>query len=142
MTTPLWALLAFAAWTLLTLANTVGVYRWGHILTGRSRIEDFSHYTTEKGSNWYRRSLRAHANCVENLPAFGAIVLVLTASGLQSTILDVLTIVVIAARIPHTLVHVAFEQRTVAVSFRSAFFNVQWLAMMAMIVVLVANLAF
>ena len=141
MSIPLWALLAFAGWTLLTLANTVGVYRWGSILSGRARIEAYAHYTTEKGSDWYRRSLRAHANCVENLPVFGAIVLVLTASGLQSTTLDVLALVVIGARIPHTLVHVAFEQRTVAVSFRSAFFNIQWLAMIAMIVVMVVELA-
>jgi hypothetical protein len=36
MTIPLWVLLGFAAWTLLTLFTTVGVYRWTRILTGRS----------------------------------------------------------------------------------------------------------
>ena len=35
MTVPLWMLLGFAAWTVLLLLSTVGVYRWSRILTGR-----------------------------------------------------------------------------------------------------------
>lgn len=38
MTIPIWVLLGFAGWTLLTLFGTVGVYRWSHILTGRVPI--------------------------------------------------------------------------------------------------------
>ena len=38
MTNPVWVLLGFAAWTLLTLFTTIGVYRWTRILTGRASI--------------------------------------------------------------------------------------------------------
>jgi hypothetical protein len=38
MTIPVWVLLGFAAWTLLTLVTTVGVYRWARILTSRAAI--------------------------------------------------------------------------------------------------------
>ena len=38
MTTPVWVLLGLAAWTLLLLIMTVGVYRWSLILTGRTSI--------------------------------------------------------------------------------------------------------
>jgi hypothetical protein len=37
MTIPVWMLLGFAAWTLLLLSTTVGVYRWSRILTGTGR---------------------------------------------------------------------------------------------------------
>ena len=38
MIIPVWVLLGFAAWTLLILFSTVGVYRWSRILTGRTGI--------------------------------------------------------------------------------------------------------
>lgn len=41
MTVPLWSLLGFAAWTVLLLLFTVGVYRWSQILTGRVEIRSF-----------------------------------------------------------------------------------------------------
>ena len=72
MTVPIWALLGFAAWTVLLLLFTVGTYRWSRILTGRVPIREFRADKVE-GEEWYRRSMRAHANCIENLPVFGAI---------------------------------------------------------------------
>ena len=140
MTTPLWTLLAFAAWTLLTLALTVGTHRWGRILTGRSRFEDYAEYRVE-GKDFYARGLRAHANCVENLPVFAAIVAVASIAGVRSPTLDVLSLVVVGVRVPHTLVHVAFEQTNRVVVFRSMFFNLQWLAMLAMVVVIALRAA-
>lgn len=138
MTVPLWTLLAFAAWTLLTLANSVGVSRWSRILTGRAKFQDFAEYEV-KGPGLHRRGLRAHANCVENLPVFASIVVVLTIAGLDTTLVDVLCLVVIVARICQTTVHVAFEQTDVVVFFRSMFFNTQWLAMMALVVVVAVS---
>ncbi len=135
MTVPLWTLLAFAAWTLLTLGNSVGVSRWSRILTGRASFQDFAEYEV-KGPGLHRRAMRAHANCVENLPVFGAVV-VLTIAGLDTTLIDVLCLVVIVARACQTTVHVAFEQTDVVVFFRSMFFNTQWLAMMGLAVVVV-----
>jgi uncharacterized membrane protein YecN with MAPEG domain len=116
---------------------TIGSYRWGRILSGRATFDDYGEYTLEKGEAWYRRAMRAHANCVENLPIFGAIVVTIAAAGLQSWWLSLLSIVVIGARIPHTIVHVFFEQTNTVVGFRSAFYNIQFFAMQAMVVVVV-----
>ena len=67
MPIPVWVLLGFAAWTLLTLFMTIGVYRWTRILTGRASIAEWRADEVQ-GTEWYRRALRAHMNCVENLP--------------------------------------------------------------------------
>ncbi len=76
MSVPVWSLLGFAAWTVILLLGTVGVYRWTRILTGRVPIRDFR-ADQVVGEDWYRRAMRAHANCIENLPVFGAIVFAL-----------------------------------------------------------------
>ena len=124
MTIPLWALLGFAAWTVLILLGTVGVYRWSRILTGRVPIREFRADRVE-GDDWYKRAMRAHANCVENLPIFGAIVLALRASGIQSSVADGVAIAILAARVVQSLIHVSFVQTNTAVSIRFAFFSVQ-----------------
>ena len=80
MTIPQWALLAFAVWTILVLFGTIGVYRWSRILTGRSSISEWR-ADVAQGSDWYRRAMRAHMNCVENLGVFGAIVFCATVAG-------------------------------------------------------------
>jgi uncharacterized MAPEG superfamily protein len=80
MTVPTWMLLGFAAWTVLRLLSTVGAYRWSRILTGSVPIREFRADHVE-GEDWYRRSMRAHANRIENLPVFGAIVLALYVAG-------------------------------------------------------------
>lgn len=141
MSIPLWTLLAFAGWTLLTLVTTHGIYRWSRILTRRAHLDDFADYRVEGEKGWYVRGMRAHANCVENLPVFGAIVVTLSFAEIQSTALDALAIVVIVARIPHTLVHVLFEQTNVVVGFRSIFFNLQWLSMSAMVILVALEAA-
>ncbi len=83
MTVPQWALLGFAVWTLLVLFGTVGVYRWSRILTGRVGISEWQ-ADQPQGSEWYQRAMRAHMNCVENLPVFAALVLCATATGANS----------------------------------------------------------
>lgn len=131
MTIPVWVLLGFAGWTILVLLGSVGVYRWTRVLTRRSEIKEFRADVVE-GADWYKRAMRAHANCVENLPVFGAIVLVAVTAGVRSPVLDALAIAVIAARIPHSIVHIAFEQTNVVASVRFAFFFVQLASMIAM----------
>ena len=59
MIIPVWVLLGFAAWTLLILFSTVGVYRWSRILTGRTGIAQWR-ADEQQGSEWYRRAIRAH----------------------------------------------------------------------------------
>ena len=124
MTVPLWALLGFATWTVLLLLGTVGVYRWSRILAGRVPIREFRADRVE-GEDWYLRAMRAHANCVENLPVFGAIVLALYASGIDSPVANAVSIAILAARVVQSLLHVSFVQTNTAVSFRFGFFFLQ-----------------
>lgn len=138
MTIPLWVLLGFAVWTLLLLVATIGVYRWSRLLTGRASFGDYGHVAAE-GADWYKRALRAHANCVENLPVYGALVLVITAAHLESQALDILALVFLGARIGHSSVHVALVQSSRVVFARSMLFNTQWLCMMAMAVIIAVS---
>jgi uncharacterized MAPEG superfamily protein len=112
MTVPLWALLGFAVWTVVLLITTVGVYRWSRILTGRVQIREFPGDQLE-GEDWYKRAMRAHANCVENLPVFGALVLTLYASGIRDSLEDRIAVGVLVARVIQSLTHVCFVQTNV-----------------------------
>jgi uncharacterized MAPEG superfamily protein len=131
MTIPVWVLLLFAGWTIATLLATVGVYRWSRILTGRAALSEFR-ADEQHGSEWYRRAMRAHANCVENLPVYAAIVVAVVASGVRSPTLDTLAVVLLVARAAQTVTHVAVEQTDRAVAVRFAFFFVQIVCMAAM----------
>ena len=131
MTIPLWVLLGFAGWTLFVLFGTIGVYRWSRILTGRARIAEWQADKLQ-GSEWYRRAVRAHMNCVENLPVYGAIVVCATAAGARGGLLDALAVAFMVARICQTTVHLAFVQTDFIASVRFAFFFIQALCMVAM----------
>lgn len=131
MTTPVWILLGFAGWTLLILLLSVGVYRWGRILTGRQRIADFPH-DAAGGAPWYQRATRAHANCIENLPVYAAIVLAAQAAAVDTAFLDTLACILLGARVIQSMVHMSFVQTDRVVSVRFSFFFVQFLCMAAM----------
>jgi uncharacterized MAPEG superfamily protein len=131
MTIPQWVLLGFAGWTLLVLVTTVGAYRWSRILAGRASIAEWR-ADLHQGSEWYRRAMRAHANCVENLPVYGAVVLCATAAGAESDWLDSLALLFMAGRICQTTTHVAFPQGNVAAGLRGAFFLLQIVCVIAM----------
>jgi len=131
MSVPLWTLLGFAVWTVLTVFGSIGVYRWSLILTGRASISQWR-ADEPQGAAWYRRAMRAHMNCVENLSVYAAIVFVISASGASGAALDALAVVVLAARIGQTLVHIAFEQTNTLVSFRFALYIAQAGCMLAM----------
>jgi uncharacterized MAPEG superfamily protein len=121
---PAWVLLAFAVWTVLLLFGTVGVYRWSRILTGRIPIREFKADQVE-GRDWYKRAMRAHANCVENLPVLGALVFALYISGTGGKGVDAASLLIIAARLPQSLVHVCFVQTNSVVSLRFGFYFLQ-----------------
>jgi len=128
---PVLSLLAFAVWTLLLLFGSVGAYRWSRILSGRARLTDFPADAPE-GADWYKRAMRAHANCVENLPVFTALVVVILATGSKSPLLDALAVVVVAARVCQSLVHVGLPQSQAVIAVRFSFFLVQALSMLSM----------
>ena len=124
MTIPVLVLLAFAAWTLLTLFGSVGVYRWSRILTGRASIAEWR-ADLPQGSEWYQRAMRAHMNCVENLPVYAAIVVALVATSVQSLAIDGLAIAMLAARIGQTVTHIVMPPTDAATTLRFALFFLQ-----------------
>jgi len=138
LTLPLFTLLGFALWTLVVLVATVGVHRWSLILTKRAPINAFR-ADAPTGPDWYRRAMRAHANCVENLPVYGAIVAVATFAGVTGRLLDALSVVVLGARVCQTVVHVAFVETERSVGFRFGFFAVQLASMSWMAVLVLMN---
>jgi uncharacterized MAPEG superfamily protein len=122
-------LLGFAVWTHLVLMTTVGVHRWSQILAGRARIHAFRADRPE-GPDWYRRAMRAHANCVENLPVYGAVITTATLSGVGGPLLAFLSVSALAARICQSVVHIAFTETARSVSLRFTFFTLQVFAML------------
>jgi uncharacterized MAPEG superfamily protein len=128
---PVWVLLGFAGWTLLTLLGTIGWYRWSRILTGRAEIKYFRADEVQ-GSEWYRRAMRAHANCLENLPLYTAVVVAIAVTDVRSTTLDWLSIVLLGARVCQTIVHIALTPTNFATTLRFMFFAIQMICMVAM----------
>ena len=131
MTVPMWVLLGFAGWTLAILFGSVGVYRWSRILTGRATIREWR-ADVAQGGDWYQRAMRAHMNCVENLPIYGAVVLAAFVTGVSNTSLDYLALVLLAARIGQSLVHIGIRQTEPIAALRFALFFVQVVCMSAM----------
>jgi uncharacterized MAPEG superfamily protein len=138
MTVPVSMLLGFAMWTLLLLLLTVGIYRWSRIFSGRVQIRDFP-ADAAGGEEWYRRATRAHANCIENLPVFGAIVFGLYVGNVTGTLVDALATTVLIARIFQSLVHVCFVHTNTVASVRFAFFFVQFVCFVWLIGIIVVG---
>ena len=134
----MWMLLGFATWTLFLLMATVGVYRWVNILFRKAAIASFRSDQLE-GAGWYQRGTRAHANCVENLPVFGAIVFVISAMSIHSPVVDALCTIVLIARICQSLVHVSHVQTDSFVAVRFSFFSVQLACFLALIVIVACH---
>ena len=128
MTTPVWVLLGFAGWTLIILLLSVGVYRWSHILTGRRGIAEFRADAAD-GPDWYKRATRAHANCIESLPVYGAIVFAAHGAHVDDPLLDTLATVLLVARMIQSTIHISFVQTNTIVTLRFSFFFVQFICM-------------
>ena len=141
MTVPVLMLVGFAAWTVILLLATVGVYRWSRILTGHAPIRGFRADQVE-GPDWYKRAMRAHANCVENLPIFGAIVFGLYAGNVASGMVNALAVIVLVGRVMQSLIHVCFVQTDLVTSIRFVFCSVQVAAFLSLIGILLADLLF
>lgn len=129
-------LLGFAAWTLLLLLTTVGAYRLSRVFRGRAGMGDFPADRVE-GKPWYVRAMRAHANCIENLPVFAVLVYVLRTFAIVHPVVDAVCVVILAARIVQSLVHVGLVQTDRVVSVRFTFYFVQFLGFCALIAMIV-----
>jgi uncharacterized MAPEG superfamily protein len=137
VTGPLWTLVGFAVWTLIVLMAGVGIQRWSQILSGRAVLTDFPADTVH-GSAAYRRAMRAHANCVENLPVFAAIVLSGHLAGAHTAVDTTLCQTLLVARVAQSSIHLLATETNTSVGWRFAFFMAQMAIMMALILRLVA----
>jgi uncharacterized MAPEG superfamily protein len=122
MTTPLWCLLGFVAWTLFLLF-LLGVSRVSKVVAGTAQPNQFP-AGVPHGSDAYWRLNRAHLNCVENLPVFASLVLTATVAGIRAGALDTLARVVLGARLGQSLAHLS-SGGNLAVNVRFAFFLTQ-----------------
>jgi uncharacterized MAPEG superfamily protein len=128
---PLVALLAFAAWALLIVVSILSV-RGLMVLTKQRAINDFPSGQPH-GPDYYWRLNRAHANALENLAVFAAIVLAGAALGVSSPLLALLAKVVVGARVAQTVFHVSSGGR-LAVTLRFSAFAAQLACFVWMIV--------
>ena len=123
MHTPLICLVLFALWTVGLVALVLGPIRITKVLTRQAPPNAFPPEVPH-GSPFYRRLMRAHANCVENLPVFGAVVLAATVVGYTPPILGNLAMVYLAGRIAQTTTHL-ISASNMAINIRFTFFLVQ-----------------
>lgn len=123
MTTPLLCLTGFAMWTVLLVVVGIGPYRVGNVLMGKARPGSFP-AAVPHGPDWYQRLMRAHANCVENLPVFASLVLVGHVTELREGAFAVLCQVALGARVCQTVAHVS-SGRGLVINVRFTFFLTQ-----------------
>jgi uncharacterized MAPEG superfamily protein len=132
-----WALVGFALWTLSVVLFSVGFPRISAILRGEAKPSSFD-ASVPHGSERYRRSMRAHANCVDNLPIFASLVLLGSVLGMSGELFQITAFAVLPARILQSVAHIA-SGRSRAALVRFVFFSVQLVAFALMGGLLVAR---
>ena len=135
LTVPLRCLLAVVAWTIV-LVVALTVARLRHLARGGS-VRDFG-VPDDRRLVW--RLYRKHANCVENLPLFAAVVLVGAVARRASPALDVLAVAYVSARVAQSLSHVA-PGAGLRFNVRFGFFAVQLACLAGFLIVLVLPLS-
>ena len=130
MTIPLWVMLGFAGWTLAVLM-AVGAYRWFRILAGGATVAEWR-ADAAQGSAWYQRTMRAHMNCVENLPVYGAVAVAASLAGVGGRELDAMALVFLAARIGQSLVHITRAQTEPVAALRFGLYFTQVICVASM----------
>ena len=130
MNLALLALIGFALWTLLLVLVGVVPWRVKEVLSGHRAANEFS-AGGENGPAWYQRLIRAHLNCLENLPVFATLVLVGNAIGADDGRFGYLALAVLGGRMGQSLVHLA-SPSAAAVNIRFAFYLLQAGLMLAM----------
>jgi uncharacterized MAPEG superfamily protein len=115
------ALTAFIAWTLLLL-TLMEVIRSQLVLCGKVPANGFTPDNANL-SPFMQRLARAHANCLENLPIFGGLLLIAIVTG-RTSITDPLAYLFLGARVFQSLVHLV-SVSSLAVTIRFTAFALQ-----------------
>lgn len=102
MTATAIALLGFTAWTMILVAM-LGGFRTSLVFTGKKAANGFNP-SGEDLDGFGRRLTRAHANCYENLPVAGAVLLYAIATG-QTDVTDPAALAFLGARLAQSVAH-------------------------------------
>lgn len=116
------AILGLAAWMLVLLFAMVN-QRGLLVLSGKMQVNAFAPDGSNTPDGFGRRLVRAHANCVENLPLILAVLLYALATG-NSAVTDGLALLLLAARLFQSVMHL-ISTSTLFVWLRFAGFLVQ-----------------
>jgi uncharacterized MAPEG superfamily protein len=76
--------------------------------------------------------MRAHANCLENLPIYTAVVIAILVTGASNRWLDLLAIVLLIARIAQSTLHIGAEQTEMVAAARFGCYAIQIVCMIIM----------
>ncbi|MFD0986715.1 MAPEG family protein [Methyloligella solikamskensis] len=138
MTTPLYVLVLYALWTIAVLFAGVATARARRVMKGE-KFSDFPGGVAE-GPSYHQRAMRAHLNCVENLPVYAAVAITAAIAGVTGPVISALAITVLVFRIAQSSLHLSFEQTEKVVRIRGSLFGIQILAIiwMALIVLIYA----
>ena len=136
MTFPVLMLLAFSMWTIVVLAYGVGSYRVGKVLSGKAQAADFR-ADDVKGSDRYKRGMRAHVNCIENLPIFCAVIFATYVSGISSEFINALCAMIVLSRMAQSSVHVFLIQTNKIVMLRGSLYALQLISFISIALTIV-----
>jgi uncharacterized MAPEG superfamily protein len=129
--------LGFATWTLLLVVVGIGAPRISAVLRRQAPPNAFNP-AVPHGSERYQRCMRAHLNCVENLPIFATLVTLGTLLGVPGELFQCVAFVVLPARVLQSVVHIA-SGRNRAVLVRFLLFSVQLVCFGVMLLLLAAH---
>lgn len=116
------ALLGLVAWTVLLVLLVVN-QRGLLVMSGRMKVNVFAADGSNTPGAFGQRLVRVHANCVENVPLFCAVLLYAMVTQ-QTVITDPLAPTLLMARIVQSIVHL-LSTSALAVWLRFAAFFVQ-----------------
>lgn len=118
----------------------VATHRWGLLLSNQAKFADFAGGPVE-GTDFYARATRAHANCLEDLPIYGAFALTAAVAGIDTPRLGQLAIAILIAHVYQSVLHMALPIVDTTVPIRGLLFSVQLIAFlwMAIIIAIAAN---
>jgi hypothetical protein len=131
----LMCLVGFAMWAVV-LVLAVGGARAFQVVTGAKKPNEFPSGQQHGGAAYWRLN-RAHANTLENLPIFGAVVVVGFLTGVSDPMFSTLAQIVLGGRVVQSAIHIISGSVT-AVNARFTAFLVQLACMswMALLIVL------
>lgn len=135
MSATIYSLLGFVAWTLVLL-GLIAVARVSLVITGNKKPNEFRADEDHGGSERYKNLLRAHLNCCENLPIYGAVTLSAAVLGVTG-LTDPLSYPFLACRVAQSVTHL-IGTSPLLVNIRFTFFVVQYGIVIGMLYQLLA----